>query len=661
MMLSIKPFSPIVIKITGLAAALAFPIASFLFFPHNILMDDAAFTLKYINNILGGNGYRFNAQDPSPVFGSSSFIFTYLAAALKMLLPYSWSNDSFLYIRIPGLAGYAGLLLLFFYAGYKTAWWPGGILSFFIAAHYPTYFIYGDSGLETMFAGVLLTATMLVFYQQCSRRLIFLLCTLLILTKHHFYPVATIIAVSEALLRIWHNPQGKKVVLQELCFWYLLPAAGFLLFCWLYFGNVIPNSLYAKMFFHPQESGGYPYFRYFISSLYAYPTMVSILPLIGLALVCLKVRIAPSPRLCVLFAVMGILEMQVLLLHKQEIHDWYFVDGFIALQIAGILAVIEMSLRLKALQSPARCAYILGLLLLLHGIYYVAGTDAKDTNLHFKNGIRQHLCDFREFLTVLESEKRDLGRYIKQQAIPGQTLLVAHGWPAYDSGLRALDLTGINSKEMLSLNLNQIKILETFEPDFIVLSIFNFSKLTARYQLLHISQDCYRFDKNIWQVWRKKPVNQWLSFEKTRTIMPQFAPNRSSDTGSNHIIRKNPNVIEICFDVDHLEQQVVFTPLPFRQSVAGMYCYMADQSAKNVDWTAQATVSGTTFQKQIRIASGDAPRMLAVGIPKENTGELTVTLRTESSIIAPLRVYLLDPFCINGVDLANHSPDDYYN
>ena len=494
----------------------------------------------------------------------------------------------------------------------------GGILSFLIAGHFPGYFSYSNSGLETMFAGAILAGALLAFYQQRSSRTVFLLCTLLILTKHHFYAVATVLAGSEAWLRIWHSPQEKKKILRDLFFYYLLPATGFIVFCWIYFGNVIPNSLYAKIFFHPKESGGYPYFRYFMSSLYAFPSAVSLLPLIGLAFSWVLTRKALSLRFGILLIVAGILEMQVMLLRKQEIHDWYFMDGFLALQIVSILAVIEIAQRLGTIPSAKKVSLRLGLLLILHLSFYFVTIDPNEHRFHVRNLLKSHLLDYREFLTVLESEKRDIGRYLKKQGTPEQSVVIAHGWPAYDSGMKALDMTGINSKETLALHLDRIRILETFEPDFVAFPAFNFSKLTARYQLLHISQNGYRYDKCIWQVWRKKPANQWLPFEKTRTIMPQLDQNQNTDR--DYVTRKNSNVIEIRFDSDHPGQQIVFSPLSFRQSIAGMYCYMGDHSTQGVEWTAKATVSDSPYQNQIQLSPGEGPRMLSVGIPKENTG-----------------------------------------
>ncbi|MEJ2718671.1 MAG: hypothetical protein P8182_16330, partial [Deltaproteobacteria bacterium] len=126
-----------------LLPAVVLPIFSYLYFPSDLLWDDAAFVLKYVENITAGYGYRFNATDAEPIFGSSSFLFTILAALLK-LVPYL-SHD-FLFVRLPGLLGYSVTLLLSFRIPSRQCGLIGGLLGMLMVASVPQYFSLADSG-----------------------------------------------------------------------------------------------------------------------------------------------------------------------------------------------------------------------------------------------------------------------------------------------------------------------------------------------------------------------------------------------------------------------------------------------------------------------------------------------------------------------------------
>ncbi|MBD3267147.1 hypothetical protein GF373_10800, partial [bacterium] len=501
----------------------ALPVLSYLYFPQTLLFDDAAFTLKYVDNLLAGHGYRFNASDPEPVFGSSSFPYTLLAAGIKPFLPASWADVYFIHMRIGSLLGYALFLFLAFCVGKQIGGWSGGMLSLFAVGHFPEYFIYADSGLETAFAGFLLAISFYVFYVGKHSRVIYVCCALFALAKHNYYSAAYILACAELWMCWQTEPRNQRGAIRDFSLFFLLPTLGFLVFCYLYFGNVLPNSLYAKIFFLPKAAGAFPYFTYFGESIYLVPVIISLLP-IGFLLAAGSLRRLRIPfRFFVVLLAALVLLGQVLALSKVEIHDWYFVNPTLAMQFVGLFAFIEIFRQQRANFRSWWPYLVLGLYLFFHLVPYFARVDYEKPDIRFRNMLAGHLRQVRLLYTTLETEKREVGRYLRQAGAPEQVVLVAHGWTAYESGMKAVDLTGINSKEVLRLNLHYLKILEAFEPDFVALQEFNFAVFPYAYHLVHISKECMPYDRRFWQVWKRKPAAHYLPFKSIRQIIPRFA------------------------------------------------------------------------------------------------------------------------------------------
>ncbi len=142
--------SPFVKSILPFVIAVGLPILALFSMPVDLLPDEAAINLKYIDNIVSHNGYRYNAADKDPVLGSSSFVFTFIAAFLKFTRGF---DEDFMYVRFPGMVGYAAVLWIAFLTGRSSGGAIPGLIALCYVVCYPGYFYYSVSGLETLAAG----------------------------------------------------------------------------------------------------------------------------------------------------------------------------------------------------------------------------------------------------------------------------------------------------------------------------------------------------------------------------------------------------------------------------------------------------------------------------------------------------------------------------
>jgi hypothetical protein len=636
-----------------LLAALGLAGTSYWFFPSDLLLDDAAFTLRYMDNLAAGQGYRFNPGDPEPVYGASSFLHVLLSTGLTFVLPPTWHSQSYLPIRLPGMAGYATLLLLAFSLGYRGGGWIAGWLAFAWIALVPAYFLYAATGLEVLLASGLLALAFYCFYENKGHRGIFICCALLVWTKHDLIPAALILACAAAWLHVRERRDAIPALLRDSMLLFVLPTLSFFLFCIFYFGSLIPNSLYAKMVFHPQAPGEFPYFHYFLHSLYWLPLLPPLFAMAGVAILSLWRRKWPTVRFTILLSVAGLLLLPVLTLAKVEIHDWYFVNPILVWQLLGIAAVREGARWLPRFAYTKGVTIGLLALLALPGVYSFVSMG--ESGIHPRMLPLAHLRQFRTMYETLEREKRDIGHFLRGLAQPGQSVMVAHGWTAYDSGLHAYDLTGINSKEALALKTDRLAMLDTFQPDFIALHVFNFAILPSRYNLIHISKDLTRYTPSFWQVWSQKPEAHWLDLYKIREIMSLVDWETSRCLSTATIVQSGPQEIRIASSdpTEGTTSSVVFPAMPLRNSAVGLYVVAEPAGQEEILLRLRVQMDEHLFSTEKQIHATESPVMAAVAVPAHGTGTVTVEVNLPSTPNGKT-LYLLDPFCVNGVDFSIH-------
>lgn len=209
------------------------------FLPGPRSIDDAYITFRYARNLMAGEGFVFNPGER--VLGTTTPLYTLLLAALGLFsggpsAPFPW-----LALSLNAVAdGISAILLVLIgrQLGARLAGW-GAALAWAIAPFSVTFAI---GGMETSVYIFLLLST---FWAYCGKRysLAALSASLSLLTR----PDALILILPLAFDRLILTPKrgGQRPSTKETLL-FLVPLSLWLMFAWSYFGNPLPQSLFAK-------------------------------------------------------------------------------------------------------------------------------------------------------------------------------------------------------------------------------------------------------------------------------------------------------------------------------------------------------------------------------------------------------------------------------
>ncbi|MEW6137274.1 MAG: hypothetical protein AB1733_03505 [Thermodesulfobacteriota bacterium] len=565
-----------------LVIAALFPVLSYLYFPRDLLWDDAALTLKYVDNLSSGHGYRFNATDPLPIFGASSFLFTVTAAALK-LIPVL--NQDFLYIRLPGLIGYFLTLFLSYRFLYRKRGLVAGFLGMATIGAVPQYFGVASSGLETMMGAAIISAAIFLFYFQEHERLFLVCCTGLVMTKLDLTGASLLLALGHLAVVYSGDRNRFQRSLARAILFYGVPVALFFIFCRVYFGSVIPHSLQAKLIYS-YDTTGYPYLRAFLatSSLYRFYILLSLVPLGALLFVCLREKTYPSFRFLVVLVASLSLLVQVCITPFREIFPWYFHVPFLSWQIAVLLA-LEESLALSPTLRTRLITY--GSLAVLSFMLVLGVTSP---NVGPPSTFSSKIQAVKRWLDLVESQRRAIGALVARTGKPEHVLSTGYGWSAYDSGMRVFDPFGINTREPveekwgLSGWLNN---LSAYKPDFIVCHKQTHPSLASQYDLIALGWNPRLMGHSEWEVYRRKesaiPYER-MTFPDLGKAFPEPAA-----TGVS-VKRSQITRYDYALVATARGATMRIEGLKLDNSIVGFYCYVEVDEKATADKQAEVTI-----------------------------------------------------------------------
>lgn len=614
------------VLLLAILLALALPVLSYLYFPRDLLWDDAALTLQYVDNLSAGHGYRFNASDPQPIFGASSFLFTVTAASLKLI---PCLNHDFAYIRLPGLLGYFFTLFLAYQFLNRRRGPVAGFVGMLTIAAIPQYFGVATSGMETMMAAAIFSAAIFFFYFQQQERLFLICCTGLVFTKLDLAGASLLLVLGHLALNFsrFRNRFPRSVARAALL--YGMPGVLFFLFCKIYFGSTIPNSLQAKLIYSYDEVG-YPYLHVFFAanSLYRFYALVSLVPFGVLLLVCLIEKRLPSFLFVVVLLASLSLLVQVWLTPFREIFPWYFHVPFLSWQILVLLAINE-SLELGRARNSLAASYgslaIFSLMVLLG----VASTSVGPSTTFFSQ-----ISAVKRWLNVVEKARRETGRFVARIGRPDQLLSTGYGWSAYDSRMRVFDHFGINSREPveerwgLSGWLNN---LSSYEPDFIICHKRSHPALVSRYTLLAIGWSPRLVGHSEWEIYKRKKHR----IPYSRITFPDLSsaiqvPTSGSEPPS---VRRITNY-DYILKPTNTGTSIQLRGLKFDNSIIGLYCYQDRVGGAKADVSAEVSIATLDPRLPprtviVRPGGGIVPITLSV-VGKSDHGSLRITAKTSS-------------------------------
>lgn len=225
--------------------------------------DDAFISFRYARAAAAGNGLTFNPGER--IEGYTNFLWTVLLIPAEFL---DLETERFAWTL--GLLSYCALLLVLYRAMTKS--WPGFFAAFCFAEHAR---VFATSGLETSLFTLLVTAGLVCIARETERPQSkgFLFLALAVLTRPDaalIYAVAALHSSRpgrENLNMRWFNAQLRTH----------LPALLVILPVWIgktfYYGDVVPNTFYAKSAYQAFASQGVAYALLFAQSYWLLSTL----------------------------------------------------------------------------------------------------------------------------------------------------------------------------------------------------------------------------------------------------------------------------------------------------------------------------------------------------------------------------------------------------
>lgn len=423
----------------------------FLSIPH-FFFDDSGFILRHLDHFKEGYLFKFNTEDPS-VYGISGFVhgvFTGLLCWLHIASP-----EQALYI-----SNYLGFVLSAFviFRIFKRLIPQYGLvvlLWVLVITSSKMYLNVASCGLETpLHLAIVLSG---VYFLLSDRLKLFLLFTaFMILSKLDAVPVAGVLLLFY-LLKISNSLKGIGVVQKHLALiivYFILSLSAGLIFITLIFGSPLPQSAFAKIYYHTHSTEHwFPFLEYFINS--------------SLRLILLG-----------LFLILGSMHLAETIIRKSLSHLKQFLWGMLFLGIMALYyfynpgekmmwyyAMPELFLMIQVfysiqyfIRNHIRFKWVNALVLAIWALF--AGfiwTDVYNSFNWLKSSVQ-----------VIENERTKIGMYLGEMSKPNEILVSGHGLLSRPFKGYVLDISGLNSKVATDYRLRADSIISSFQPDYII-------------------------------------------------------------------------------------------------------------------------------------------------------------------------------------------------
>jgi hypothetical protein len=435
-----------------LMGALLFALAYFWLWPTRVLPDDAGIILKYMDNFADGHFYTYNVAD-GPVFGISSFLHGIVAGFFAYTKLFS-ATGSVLASNFIGLilAAFFLLRILDHYISDLRVLVIVWLVILLTATNWMKSVV---SGMETpLHVAVILFCFYCVL--QNYQRLTWAAFALALLTKLDSAPIVAVLG----LVFLWQNrtdlrsPRGWLQLSKNALLFGGAPLAIWLVFSYAVFGGPLPQSAYAKLYYHAHPTDHwFPYLEMLINHRVGQGFMLLFLGLwIGYALYALSGR-GEQPLLVLMYGLACFGYFALFYYYNPvERHPWYYAIPEILMRLQ--IVIIGILLLQRYWPRRAALATLLGCLALL-----AAG------GIHTLLEARMHV----HVLELIETERMEIGMWIREQSEPDDVLLAAHGHIAYQSGLHTIDFSGLNSPIVTTYARNLELIVRDLRPDWIAM------------------------------------------------------------------------------------------------------------------------------------------------------------------------------------------------
>jgi arabinofuranosyltransferase len=398
---------------------------------NRFIQDDAYISYRYAYHLTMGEGLVWNPG--YPVEGYTNFLWT-----LLMSVPISLGRDAVVFSQVAGLMLLPGTLLFTYALGsfvFKSR--PTGLVAALLLGTNYTFSAYATGGLETQLQAFLVTAAIYATLKLTSRTGVpamalvglSILYAAALLTRLDS-AVALIVPFAYAVYRLSkEEPAGRPALFRIAAF--LLPGAAilatWLVWKYIFYGDMLPNSFYAKATGSITSAGrGVMYYYHFLKSYLLFPFLL-------VALFRLKTLFG-NPNTRILIATVLLWTAYVIKVGG-DFMEFRFVVPVMPLGMA-LIAVLINSFRPWVVRVALAVLVIAGSIV-HHRSFALADGIATIDKLH------GHIVNENE---DWDGVGRSLGRLFEGHQDQVTIATTAAGAIPYYSRMRTIDMLGINDK-----------------------------------------------------------------------------------------------------------------------------------------------------------------------------------------------------------------------
>ncbi|QSZ40924.1 hypothetical protein GJV85_01950 [Sulfurimonas aquatica] len=430
-------------------------------------LDDALITYQFAKNLSEHGIISWSAYDSNPIYGSTTFLYTVLLAffhkvgfdipATSMLLgSIFWSLSNY-----------------FIYKILKNKYDITKALLALLFLTVSTMHVFLSYGMETSLYTLLI---ILSFYLYSKEKLVLLswISVLLIMTRLDGILVPTIILIHYFItLGNISLLQGLKNILLSAKY-PLIFFVFWLLFLYLYFGGILPNSFQAKNFFGDEVSGVFHISFYFqLLTVAKYPFLMIIFSsIVVIGIVQSFVNILKDKSN--LIFVWSFLYIGMFILKHMPHSPWYYAPVlpiFISLFVIVLSSMIEFIHRKVCTSSSFRTysLSLINILLVVVALGFFTG-EVNKTYLHLKN-------DFLGLNTYKNEERRQMSEIILKDMKEDKKDKVSIyafevGYLGYMIPGKVWDLLGLVTPEVVKnggYKKYSVQLLQNHDIDYVVI------------------------------------------------------------------------------------------------------------------------------------------------------------------------------------------------
>lgn len=469
-------------------AALSLIITSIIYclYP-NIFVDDTGFVIRYFRQASKGCFYCYNESEGA-VYGISSFLYGFVGSI--MALPNVLKAETIiLFLNFSGL--FVTLLMLFKISHhFLKDFFLTTLMTLLVIVSSSKFLAVTTVGLETNFH-LAIVFTTIWFFITNNVKWMLLFMALSVISKLDTVPLMLVLAGIHLYdTHALYFGKNSLKAWTTIGIWAVLPIIIFVGLTFILFEGPLPQSAYAKLYFHGHPSDHWFPFGELMYDKGERMALMKILVLfislhISLALYLKRFRLND-------FAFgLGFLATLVLfyIYNPAERMLWYYAMPEL---LAFMQLVISASFIISGIKSHIKLKQII----LFSALFIAAFPLTSKEKAWLDQSIK-----------TVEVERELIGRYIAQNLSSSDTIIASHGYFGAYTDAYVLDLSGLNCKLATDYKRNLDSVLTDFRPGYYI-------HHGDRYQLDMANKHGYELDTVCYNI-NLYGYPSWTLFKRT--------------------------------------------------------------------------------------------------------------------------------------------------